>query len=112
MAKPLKLDDDKPFGKLISPELLYQPAPNVEQAYLNPISKVVWQEAFRKRAKVVQIGNRTFQLTYDDQAGVVRFKPARNQSGVHGPHSKHSEFVPCGAFVLREALTEEWLLVN
>ena len=71
----------------------------MSQDYLNPLNRMKWQAAFKRRTPVTTIGGVRYQLRYyinNEGEACVYFKPAKG-------------FVPAGHFKLSRVLTEEWL---
>lgn len=77
------------------------------QDYLNPLNRMKWQAAIKRRTKATTIGGVRYVLKYGKNGlgeDIVSFKPAKL-----GPRTP---FTPCGTFVLRNVLDETWLSNN
>jgi len=73
------------------------------QYWLNPLNKIVWQNAIKARRSTVAIqtptgGTQSFSLTYDLPNDVVHFKPL-----------KPAGFVPRGQFRISTVSDALWL---
>jgi len=67
-------------------------------SYMNPLNKLIWQEAFKKKAKTVTIEGKVYDLTYFVQDG---------EEKVHWKVRKN--FAPQGTMRLSDALSSQWL---
>jgi hypothetical protein len=73
--------------------------PEVRQgSWMNPLNKVIWRKAFKKRQKEVQLNDgRMFRCNYSLRPGLVWIEPIGGEK------------VPCGWINLKRAEENEWL---